>query len=232
MTAALRIALADDSVLFREGLAGLLTRRGHEVCAQLADAAQLRAWADGLTAADVPDVLIADVRMPPGMRDDGLVAALEVRGTHPGLAVLVLSQYVAVTHADRLLAEADRSAAGTGYLLKDRVSDVREFLDALSVVAGGGMVIDPEVAATLLRRSRGAGVERLSPRETEVLDLMARGRSNADIAAELVLSPAAVSKHVANIFLRLGLSPEQDNRRVRAILHYLRETGGLRDPEA
>ena len=172
----------------------------------------------------VPDLLIADVRMPPGMGDDGLQAALKLREEFPDLPIMVLSQYIAPVYADKLFSA--ESMAGTGYLLKERVGQVKDFVDACVLVSNGGVVVDPTVARRIM--SQGRGLADLTPREQEVLELMARGKSNADIACELVVSPAAVAKHVSNIFLRLGLPASEENRRVRAILTYLRETGSLR----
>ena len=166
---------------------------------------------------DLPDIVITDVRMPPGMGDDGLKAAVNLRNAYPGLPVMVLSQYVAPAYAVELF---DSPEAGTGYLLKDRVSEVRDFLASLDVVAQGGTVIDPTVAQALMSSGR-SGLGELSPREREVLELMSRGKSNKDIAAELVLSAAAVAKHVSNIFTKLRLDSSEDNRRVKAILEYL-----------
>lgn len=211
----LKIVVADDSALLREGVAGLLERRGHHVVGQAADAPELTALVDELD--ELPDIVITDVRMPPGMGDDGLKAAVNLRNAYPGLPVMVLSQYVAPAYAVELF---DSPEAGTGYLLKDRVSEVRDFLASLDVVAQGGTVIDPTVAQALMSSGR-SGLGELSPREREVLELMSRGKSNKDIAAELVLSAAAVAKHVSNIFTKLRLDPSEDNRRVKAILEYL-----------
>lgn len=212
----LRIVIADDSAILREGLAGLLERRGHEVVGRAGTAVELEGVI-GKLSAQLPDVVITDVRMPPEMGDDGLKAAVALRRTYPGLPVMVLSQYVAPAYAVALFDSPD---AGTGYLLKDRVSEVRDFLASLEVVAQGGTVIDPTVAQALMRSGR-SGLGELSPREREVLELMSRGKSNKDIAAELVLSNAAVAKHVSNIFTKLRLDPSEDNRRVKAILQYL-----------
>lgn len=212
----LRIVIADDSAILREGLAGLLERRGHEVVGRAGTAVELEGVI-GKLSAQLPDVVITDVRMPPEMGDDGLKAAVALRRAYPGLPVMVLSQYVAPAYAVALFDSPD---AGTGYLLKDRVSEVRDFLASLEVVAQGGTVIDPTVAQALMRSGR-SGLGELSPREREVLELMSRGKSNKDIAAELVLSGAAVAKHVSNIFTKLRLDPSEDNRRVKAILQYL-----------
>ena len=212
----MRVVIAEDAALFREGLARLLEDRGHRVCAAVADGDALLA----AVAAHRPDVAVVDVRMPPTHTDEGLRAALELRRRHPATGVLVLSQYVEPRSAARLL-EAD--AAGVGYLLKDRVADVGEFADALARVAAGGTALDPEVVGQLLGGGRrAAGLATLTPREREVLSLMAEGRSNAGVAAALVVTGGAVEKHVASIFAKLGLPPsEADNRRVLAVLRWL-----------
>lgn len=212
----LRIVVADDSAILREGLAGLLERRGHSIVGQADSAPALEAVVDKLRD-ELPDIVITDVRMPPGMGDDGLKAAVNLRTAYPGLPVMVLSQYVAPAYAVELFDSPD---AGTGYLLKDRVSEVRDFLSSLDVVAQGGTVIDPTVAQALMSSGR-SGLGELTPREREVLELMSRGKSNKDIATDLVLSSAAVAKHVSNIFTKLRLDPSEDNRRVKAILEYL-----------
>lgn len=218
----LRIVLADDAALLREGLAGLLERQGHEVVAQEARADALRQTVTRLAAENaLPDLVITDVRMPPGMSNDGLVAALDLKRQYPQVAIMVLSQYVAPAYAAELFEL--RSEGGTGYLLKDRVSEVADFLRSLGVVASGGVVVDPEVARAMIASNR-SGIGSLSARETEVLELMARGLSNGQIAEQLVVSGAAVAKHVAAIFTKLGLDPSEENRRVRAILAYLSET--------
>ncbi|MEO3874104.1 response regulator transcription factor [Nonomuraea sp. B12E4] len=212
----LRIALAEDGVLLREGLAGLLDRFGHAVVASVGDGEALVA----AVAEHGPDIVIADVRMPPGFTDEGLRAALALRAAHPGLAILVLSQYVEQTYAAELL-DSD-GGAGIGYLLKDRIGDVREFVDAVERVAEGHTVVDPEVVRQLLSRRRGP-LSRLTPREREVLGLVAEGHSNATIARVLFVTEAAVAKHIANIFAKLDLPPAADgHRRVLAVLAYLR----------
>ncbi len=213
----LRVVLADDAVLLREGLVRLLSEQGHHVVAVVGDGPALVAAA----AEFVPDVSIVDVRMPPTHTDEGLRAAVEVRAARPGAPVLVLSQYVEVSYADDLL--ADR-LGGVGYLLKDRVADISDFLEALGRVAGGGTVLDPEVVAQLLVRRRAQDpLEPLTGREREVLALMAEGRSNAAIARHLVVSEGAVEKHVRNIFTKLDLPPDDElNRRVLAVLAFLR----------
>ncbi|MFL6129166.1 MAG: response regulator [Mycobacteriales bacterium] len=212
----MRVVIAEDAAMMREGLIGLLHDRGHEVCAAVADGDALLA----AVAEHHPDVAVVDVRMPPTHTDEGLRAALDLRRDHPGTGVLVFSQYIETRYAARLLAG---DAAGVGYLLKDRVADVAEFADALTRVARGGTALDPEVVSQLLRASRHPDtLAALTPREREVLALMAEGRSNAGIAAALVISSGSVEKHVANIFGKLGLPPsEGDNRRVLAVLRYL-----------
>lgn len=217
----LRVVIAEDSVLLREGLTRLLTDRGLEVVAGVGDGEALLKTVHDLAQAEaLPDVVVADVRMPPTHTDEGVRACVTLRGLYPGLGVLVLSQYVEEQYAGELLAGSTR---GVGYLLKDRVAEVREFVDAVVRVAGGGTALDPEVVQQLLIRSRrGDVLEGLTPREREVLGLMAEGRTNAAIARKLVVSDGAVEKHVSNIFLKLGLgqSPE-DHRRVLAVLTYL-----------
>ncbi|MGW7065871.1 LuxR C-terminal-related transcriptional regulator [Streptomyces sp. NPDC054855] len=213
---ALRIVVAEDSVLLREGLIGLLTRFGHEVPAALGDAEGLSAAVD----AHEPDLVLTDVRMPPGFQDEGLRAALALRARRPKLPVLVLSQYVQRSYAAELLDTGD--GTGVGYLLKDRVGQVEQFADAVTRVADGGTVVDPEVVRQLIRRRRDP-LEQLTPREREVLGLVAEGRSNASIAAELVVSEAAVGKHIGNILGKLDLPPgDGTHRRVLAVLAYLR----------
>jgi DNA-binding NarL/FixJ family response regulator len=213
----MRIAIAEDSVLLREGLTRLLAEAGHEVVAAEGDPESfLRA-----VAASKPDVCVVDVRMPPTFTDEGLRAALVVRDQWPDIGVLVLSQWVEERYATELIAGR---AHGVGYLLKDRVADVTEFLDALRRVAEGGSALDPEVVAQLLARTRHP-LNDLTPREREVLALMAEGRTNSAIAETLVVGGGAVEKHINNIFTKLGLAPgERDHRRVLAVLRYL-ETG-------
>ncbi|MEV7884375.1 response regulator [Streptomyces sp. NPDC002817] len=213
---ALRIVLAEDSVLLRDGLVGLLTRFGYEVVAAVGDADALLAAA----AEHAPDVVVTDVRMPPGFQDEGLHAAVKLREERPGLPVLVLSQYVQRAYAAELLDSGD--GTGVGYLLKDRVGQVEEFVDALREVAAGGTVVDPEVVRQLLRRRRDP-LARLSPREREALGLIAEGKSNGAIAKALVVSDAAVGKHIGSILTKLDLPPADDtHRRVLAVLAYLR----------
>jgi DNA-binding NarL/FixJ family response regulator len=214
-----RIVLAEDFVLLRAGLVHVLERSGYQVVAQVGDAPGLLAAA----AEHRPDLVVTDVRMPPDRTDDGLRAALALRRARPDLAVLVLSQYVEQTYATELL---QGDPAGLGYLLKDRVSDVAEFAAAVDRVASGGTVIDPAVVAQLLARHRDRSpIAALTPREREVLELMAQGRSNAAIARGLYLSEQAVAKHIGSLFGKLGLAPAaDDNRRVLAVLAYLRST--------
>jgi DNA-binding NarL/FixJ family response regulator len=211
----MRVVIAEDSVLLREGLTRLLTEAGIEVAATAGDAeAFLRA-----VDANTPDAVVVDVRMPPTFSDEGLRAALVVRKRWPGTGVLVLSQYVEERYAADLLSV--RAAGGVGYLLKDRVAEVTDFLDALGRVANGGSAIDPEVIAQLLTR-RADPLSPLTARERDVLALMAEGRSNAAIAASLVVGAGAVEKHVNSIFMKLGLAPaDTDHRRVLAVLTYL-----------
>ncbi|GGY29415.1 response regulator [Streptomyces omiyaensis] len=215
MPRSLRVVLAEDGVLLREGLIGLLARFGHEVVAAVGDAEALRA----AVAAHDPDVVVTDVRMPPGFRDEGLRAAVALRADRPGLPVLVLSQYVQRDYAADLLDSGD--GTGVGYLLKDRVGQVAEFVDALDRVAAGGTVVDPEVVRQLLRRRRDP-LAALTPREREVLGLVAEGHSNGEVARRLVVTEAAVGKHIGNILAKLDLPPAEDtHRRVLAVLAYL-----------
>ena len=216
MSAPLRIVIAEDAAIMRDGLTQTLSRRGHEVVATVADAVSLRQVVD----THLPDVAIIDVRMPPTHTDEGLRAAQSIHADHPGVGVLVFSQYIETQSAAELFAGAP---AGVGYLLKDRVADVSDFIEALSRVAQGGTVLDPEVVRHLLRASRRADdLATLTPREREVLSLVAQGRSNTAIAESLTISPRVVEKHVASIFAKLGLAPsDNDNRRVIAALKYL-----------
>ncbi|MEE6261714.1 response regulator transcription factor [Plantactinospora sonchi] len=214
----MRVVLAEDGVLLREGLAGLLDRFGFEVVAAVGDA-------DALVAAVAekrPDLVVTDIRMPPGYTDEGLRAAVRLRRDHPGLAVVALSQYVARSYAaDLLNSDGGRRV---GYLLKDRIADIEDFVEALRHVAAGGTVIDPHVVRQLLHRRRDP-LAQLSARELQVLGLVAEGHSNAEIARRLVVSEAAIGKHVGNILAKLDLPPTEDtNRRVLAVLAYLRGT--------
>ncbi|MGC4789787.1 response regulator [Micromonospora sp. DT178] len=211
-----RVVLAEDEVLLREGLAGLLARFDFEVVAAVGTAPQLR---DAVRAHE-PDLVVTDIRMPPGPRDDGLRAAVDLRAERPRLAVMVLSQHVQAEYASALLASGD--GRGVGYLLKDRVAEVAEFAGQLRTVAGGGTVVDPDVVRRLLHRPRDP-LAALSAREREVLTLLAEGRSNAAIAARLHVTEAAIGKHIGNVLAKLGLLPSDDtNRRVLAALTYLR----------
>jgi DNA-binding NarL/FixJ family response regulator len=215
----MRVVIAEDSVLLRAGLVEVLEKFGIEVAAATPDVESVLAAIEEHR----PDLAILDVRMPPTFTDEGLRAALTVRRQWPQTKVLVLSQYVEERYATELLSE---QTSGVGYLLKDRVADVREFVDALQRVAAGGTALDPEVVAQLLIRRRSDPIERLTPREKEVLGLMAEGRSNAGIATALVVSDSAVAKHINNIFAKLDLaeSPDNDHRRVMAVLRYLRNS--------
>jgi DNA-binding NarL/FixJ family response regulator len=212
----MRVVLADDSTLLREGVARLLEASGFEVVGQAGDGEELLRK----VRAHKPDVAVVDVRMPPTHTDEGLRAARQIRDELPAVSVLVLSQYVEVAYAGELLAE---SAEGLGYLLKDRVTDVGAFADAVRRVGEGGSALDPEVVSQLLgRKRRDDPLAELTPRELEVLGLMAEGRSNAAIAAQLVVTERAVEKHVTNIFSKLGLDAgTETHRRVLAVLRYL-----------
>jgi DNA-binding NarL/FixJ family response regulator len=211
-----RVVIAEDSVLLRQGLVHLLADADMEVVAAVDDADQL------LRAVDEhkPDICVVDIRMPPTHTDEGVRAALVIRAQHPDVSVLMLSQWVEERYATELIASDTR---GFGYLLKDRVADVTEFVEAVRRVADGGTALDPEVVAQLLVRSRRVDpLAGLTPRETDVIRLMAEGRSNAGIAAELVVSEGAVEKHVSSIFTKLALPPaETDHRRVLAVLRWL-----------
>ncbi|MCX5410181.1 response regulator transcription factor [Streptomyces sp. NBC_00335] len=211
-----RLIVAEDAVLLREGLVGLLQRVGHEVVAAVGDADALVS----AVRAERPDLIVTDVRMPPSMGDDGLRAAVGLREEFPGLPVLVLSQYVERSYALGLLDSG--GGAGVGYLLKERVSAVADFTAAIDRVAAGGTVVDPEVIHQLVRLQKDP-LERLSPREREVLGLVAEGRTNASLAAHLFISEAAVNKHIGNIFAKLDLPVDTDgHRRVLAVLAFLR----------
>jgi DNA-binding NarL/FixJ family response regulator len=213
---ALRIAIAEDAAIMRDGLTQTLTRRGHDVVAAVADGDALMQ----AVQAHQPDVAIIDVRMPPTHTDEGLRAARAIRRLHPGVGVLVFSQYIETRSAAELFAGA---TGGVGYLLKDRVADVSDFIDAVSRVARGGTVLDPEVVSQLLGASRRRdALAALTPREREVLTLIAEGRSNAAIASTFTISGGVVEKHVAAIFAKLRLAPsDNDNRRVLAAVRYL-----------
>ena len=213
----MRVVVADDSVLLREGIVRLLEESGFDVVAQAGDAEDLVRK----VSAHRPDVAIVDIRMPPTNTDDGLRAALEIRGRLPGTGVLVLSQYVEESYALDLVGD---SAGGVGYLLKDRVADIERFIDSVRRVGEGGSALDPEVVSQLLGRSRRDDpLAALTPRERQVMELMAEGRSNNAIAEQLVITERAVEKHVTSIFVKLDLAPTaEDHRRVLAVLTYLR----------
>jgi len=211
----MRIVIGEDQLLLREGLARLLEEEGHEVVGSAGDGPDMVRKAK----AHRPDLVIADVRMPPSQTDEGLRAALEIREAEPEIGILVLSHHVEVRYAVELLSE---NASGVGYLLKQRVADLDRFFAALERIAAGGSVIDPEVVSAMLGRARRDSIEELTPRQREVLALMAEGRTNAGIAAELVITEKAVAKHVAAIFEALGLPPTADgHRRVLAVIRYL-----------
>jgi DNA-binding NarL/FixJ family response regulator len=211
----MRVVLADDSMLLREGVARLLSEAGLDVVAQAGDAEDLLRK----VGAHKPDVAIVDVRMPPGNADDGLRAAVEIRSKHPTVSVLVLSQHIEPTYMLELVGD---DASGVGYLLKDRVRDVTQFVEAAERVAAGGTAFDPAVVNSLVGGRRGSLLEELSEREREVLSLLAEGRSNRAIAKQLYLSPRAVERHIQAIFGKLRLpDSEDDNRRVLAVLALL-----------
>jgi DNA-binding NarL/FixJ family response regulator len=221
----MRVVIVEDLALLREGIIALLRENGLEVVAQAEDGPGL----ERIVAGHKPDVAIVDVRLPPSFTDEGLRAAIEARRRHAGLGVLILSQYVEPVYTAELLASGE---AGVGYLLKERVGEVREFIDAVRRVASGGTALDREVVAELMRaRTAGRGdgdvLESLTPREREVLELMAEGRSNAAVARALVVSGGAVEKHVRNIFSKLDLpASDDDHRRVLAVLAFLRAGAG------
>ncbi|GLX97228.1 response regulator transcription factor [Herbidospora sp. NBRC 101105] len=212
----MRIVIAEDAVMLRDGLRMLLTARGHDVVAAVGDGEALRE----AVAEHAPDVAVVDVRMPPSHTDEGLRAAIRIRRDHPGVGVLVFSQYVETRYAAQLLAEG---AHGVGYLLKERVADVADFLAALDRIADGETVLDPEVVTQIMGASRRVEtLATLSSRERDVLALMAEGRSNSAIASALFLSYGSVEKHVSQIFAKLGLPPsDHDHRRVLAVLRHL-----------
>jgi len=213
-----RVVIAEDTVLLREGLAGLLEDSGHEVVGRAGDAEVLLA----LVGEHAPELAIVDVRMPPGYEDEGTRAAAEIRRSHPGTAVLVLSQHIETRHVVDLVA----AGGGFGYLLKDRVLDVDDFLDAARRVSEGGSALDPQVVATLVARP-GHALEELTPREREVLSLMAEGRTNGGIARQLWLTEKTIETHVRTILMKLGLQvSSEDHRRVLAVLTFLRASQG------
>jgi DNA-binding NarL/FixJ family response regulator len=213
---AIRVVIAEDSAILRDGLVQLLTERGFAVMSAVGDAVSL----EQVVADDAPDVAVVDIRMPPTFTDEGLRSAIRLRRDHPGVGILVFSQYVETRYAAELLAGG---AAGIGYLLKDRVADVADFVEALVRVASGGTALDPEVVTQLMGASRHSdALTGLTPREREVLALMAEGRTNSAIATSLTVSEGAVEKHIANIFAKLDLhATSSDHRRVLAVLRYL-----------
>jgi DNA-binding NarL/FixJ family response regulator len=215
----MRLVIAEDSVVLRHGLVELLSSNGHEVAAAVRDGDALRA----AVAEHQPDAVIVDIRMPPTHTDEGLRAAVVLRQTHPRLGILVFSQYIETRHAAALLAAGAR---GVGYLLKDRVADIRDFLDSVTRIANGETVLDPEVVTQLMGAARHAkAMASLTARERQVLALMAEGRSNAAIAKTLTITVASVEKNITNIFTRLDLPPsDDDHRRVLAVLRYLEST--------
>jgi DNA-binding NarL/FixJ family response regulator len=217
----MRIVIAEDAAVIRAGLAEILTDRGHEIVAAVGDAEALK----DAVAACQPDVAIVDVRMPPSHTDEGLRAAIAIRRDHPGVGILVFSQYIETRYAADLLAGRSSGGVGggVGYLLKDRVGDVAEFTDAITRIAAGGTALDPEVVSGLLNASRHAStLGTLTAREQDVLALMAEGRSNSAIADRIFVSERAVEKHISNIFTKLNLPPsDSDHRRVLAVLAYL-----------
>jgi DNA-binding NarL/FixJ family response regulator len=212
----MRIVIAEDAAVIRAGLAEILTDRGHEIVAAVGDASALTV----AVAEFLPDVAIIDVRMPPSHTDEGMRAAIAIRRDHPGVGILVFSQYIETRYASDLLATR---SGGIGYLLKDRVADVGEFTDAIARIAAGGTAFDPEVVSDLLSANQhSAALAVLTSREQDVLTLMAEGRSNSAIADRLVVTERAVEKHISNIFSKLGLTPsDSDHRRVLAVLAYL-----------
>jgi DNA-binding NarL/FixJ family response regulator len=212
-----QVVIAEDLALLRDGLTRLLRDNGFDVVAAVSDG-------DALIHAvnrERPNIAIVDIRLPPSFRDEGVRAALELRQRSPQTAILVVSQYVELTYATELLSDGQ---GGVGYLLKDRIMDVTDFVDAVRRVAEGGTALDPEVVAQLFSRRKAGPLEELTPRELEVLGLMAEGRSNAAIAEQLILTVGAVEKHIANILMKLRLPPsDTDHRRVLAVLAYLQE---------
>lgn len=216
--AQVRVVLADDSLLFREGLARLLADNGFVVAAQAGDADELHV----AVHRETPDVVVTDIRMPPTNTNEGLLAAQRIRAEHPGVGVLVLSHHVETRQAIKLLQDTPQRI---GYLLKDRVSDISEFTDAIRRIARGGSVIDPEVVAHLLRHRADGALAGLTSREHDILSLMAQGRSNRAIGERLFLSPKTVETHIGAIFTKLGLLPaDDDHRRVLAVITYLKNT--------
>lgn len=220
----IKVVLADDSGLLRESLSSVLARQGFEIVGECSRADLLPELIVDLSCqGKAPDVVVTDVRMPPRMADDGLIAAAAIRAAQPEIGILVCSQYVAPAYARSVLSLSG-SGGGVGYLLKDSIGHLADFVRTLNAVAAGSVIIDPQVAAAMVD-PRSTLLSELTGREREVLTLMAQGLSNAEIAEQLVVSGAAVAKHVASIFTKLGLAPDQDNRRVKAILTFLFDEG-------
>ncbi|QIK64806.1 response regulator transcription factor [Leucobacter viscericola] len=219
----MRIILAEDDVLFREGLCALLPQFGHEVLEAVSDRPSLECSIERWMNSDGKvDLVITDVRMPPTHTDDGLAAALKIRASYSELPILVLSQFIGDAYAIRLLTDSEQvEQGGTGYLLKDRIGRIDEFLRSAQVVADGGVVIDPKVVRAMLKEQRASELTALTSRERDVIELLASGRTNEQIASELFVTPTAVVKHIGNIFTKLGLQPADGNRRVLAVLRYL-----------
>lgn len=212
----MKIVLAEDQTLLRESLTALLERLGHEIIASLENAPDLVEAALDLA----PDLIITDVRMPPRMQNDGLLAALEIRKIEPRQPILVMSQFVASQYLQDLLESPE---GGIGYLLKDRIGRISEFSQALDIIASGGVIIDPAVISQILSSNKSP-LSQLTAREFEVLEQMAEGKSNRQIREALTITEASVSKHIGNIFMKLGLSPDNENRRVQAVLSYLKNS--------
>lgn len=221
----MKIIVADDSVLFREGLSALLTQFGHEVIEQTPDAPSLSKRVSSRQE-PAPDLVITDIRMPPHRGNDGLNAALRIREQQPHIPIIVLSQYVADAYALQWITASGKQQrpAGVGYLLKERIGEVSDFMHAVHAVAAGGVVIDPEVVQSILKPGKSNRLQLLTPREEEVLSHMARGLTNAEIASEMYLSAAGVAKHISGIFTSLNLDQETGNRRVLAVLEYVAQS--------
>ncbi|MDW5327028.1 response regulator transcription factor [Plantactinospora sp. KLBMP9567] len=215
----MRIVIAEDAALMRDGLTTLLGALGHEIVHAAKDAEQLRSVVDALET-DPPEVIITDVRMPPTHTDEGLLAALAIRERHPTVAILVLSQYLGGEYASRLLTRAETQPGGVGYLLKDRIGHLTELDRAIHTVAAGGVVVDPKVIDDLVMRNRRP-LDQLTPRERDVLTLVARGRTNQQISEDLHLSMGAIEKNIRNVFDKLSITPADGNRRVLATLTWL-----------
>ena len=219
----MRIAIAEDVTLLREGITALLVQNGHTVLWAAADASELRARMSDPAPDDTPDLMIVDVRMPPENADDGLRAAVDIRNRRPDIAIMILSQHLGNEYAKELLATAPDSSGGTGYLLKERVGRVSDFLEAIDTLGHGGVSIDPKVIAHLLATQPMSGpLHTLTERERDILALMAEGRTNEQINAHLHLSAATVERHIGSVFMKLDLSERSGNKRVLAVLEYLK----------